>query len=160
MDRQGGPRALDGASVVLPERDRRAADGAARRKGSCPACARAPAAGAPRPALPRMVSAHVAPESDLRRDRRRFPLVARCRGALVRAAAEAAPRTACDDGAARRSAEAPPPPPRARARLHGEPVHDRVAGVPEAQPPRPEPRPDHGGTPPLRRSRRPLAALI
>src|SRR5262249_41229554 len=121
--------------------------------------ARAPAAGAPRPASPRVVSAHVAPGRHLRRDRRRFPLVARCRGEMVGAAAEAAPRTACDDRAAGRPAEAPGPPPRARARLHRESVHVRLAGVPEAEPSRSEPGSDRRGTSPLRRSRRPVAAV-
>src|SRR5262249_11090704 len=43
--------------------------------------------------------------------------------------------------------------------LHRRPLRDRMAALPEAEPPRSESGPDPGGTPPLRRSGLPLAPL-
>src|SRR5438093_5023533 len=156
LDRQGGPSALDRAPLVLPDRDGR--DPA--RPGRVP---RAPRAGAPAPSRrlsrsppPRVVPAHLAERSDLCRDRRRFSLVARCRRALGSARHTSGQGTT---GAARGATRAPALAPGAAAQLHRRSLRDRVAALLEAEPPRSEPRPDPGGTPPLRRSGRALAPL-
>src|SRR5216117_3528563 len=143
VDRQGRPRALDGAPLALPERGERAADGARREARAHVARAEPPRARAPRPPLPRVVPAHLAARSDLRGDPGRFPLVAGRGRALVRAARqERAAPAARALRAARRPAEAAAPPARPAARVHGERVHVPLAPLPEGAPPGPESRPD------------------
>src|SRR5256886_6198686 len=160
VDRQGRPRAVDRAALVLPERGGRAPHGARRGARAHAARAEPPPARAPRPPLPRVVPAHLAAQSDLRGGRGRLPLVAGCGGALVGAARQARAPPARDLRAARRPAEAAPPPARPAARVYGGRVHGELAPLPEGAPPGPESGPDPPPAPPLRPGGRALAPPI
>src|SRR5213592_4531173 len=87
---------VDRAALVLPQRGGRAAHGARRGARAHAARSEPPPARAPRPPLPRVVPAHLAAQSDLRRGRGGLPLVAGCGGALVGAAPQARAPAACD----------------------------------------------------------------
>src|SRR5262249_42286830 len=148
LDREGGPSALDRPPLVLPDRDGR--DPA--RPGRLPRTPRTggPAAPGrvPRPAPPGVVPPHLAEQSALRRHRGRLPLVAGGCRALGRACAAPGPGAT---GAARGATRASAGPAGAARELHRRPLRDRMAALPEAEPPRSESGSDPGRTPPLRR---------
>src|SRR5262249_30666614 len=150
---QGGPRALDAAPLLLSARGRCAADGALDLPGPHAARPRTAARGIPRPPPPRVVPAHVAEESDLRRGGTRLSLVAGHRRALVGAAEAEPPHDGtpqAPDRAAVQAARQAPQHPRLAAELHPHAVPEGLAAVPEGQPPRPESRPEPRGAPSLR----------